>query len=79
MILFLVSFERHQEEYMDALLTPAEVAERVRRPVATVRFWRATGTGPKSANVHGRVLYRQSDVERWLEDQFAAAEAGRSA
>jgi hypothetical protein len=34
----------------------------VRRPVATVRFWRATKTGPKSANVHGRVLFRQSDA-----------------
>ena len=75
MILFLVSIERHQEDYMDALLTPAEVAERLRRPIATVRFWRATGTGPKGANVHGRVLYRQSDVEKWLEDQFSKDES----
>lgn len=71
MILFLVSHERHQEEYMDALLTPAEVAERVRRPVATVRFWRATGTGPRSANVGGRVLYKAADVESWIEQEFA--------
>ena len=27
---------------MDALMTPAEVAERVRRPLTTVKFWRAT-------------------------------------
>jgi len=26
--------------------------------------------GPKSANVGGRVLYRESDVEKWLEEQF---------
>lgn len=51
------------------------MAKRLRRPVATVRFWRATGTGPKSANVGGRVLYRQSDVEKWLEDQFAKESA----
>lgn len=57
---------------MDALLTPAEVAERLRRPVATVRYWRATGIGPKSANVGGRVLYRASDVEAWLEEKFNA-------
>jgi DNA-binding transcriptional MerR regulator len=75
MVLFLMSIERHQEEYMDALLTPAEVAERVRRPIATVRFWRATGTGPKSANVGGRVLYRESDVEKWVEAQFAKESA----
>ena len=59
---------------MDALLTP----ERVRRPIATVRFWRATGDGPKSANVHGRVLYRASDVEAWIEAEFAK-EAARGA
>jgi DNA-binding transcriptional MerR regulator len=61
---------------MDALLTPAEVAERLRRPIATVRFWRATGTGPKSANVHGRVLYQASDVEAWIAEQFAAEAEG---
>lgn len=55
---------------MDALLTPVEVAERLRRPVATVRYWRAVGIGPKSANVGGRVLYRASDVEAWLEEKF---------
>jgi DNA-binding transcriptional MerR regulator len=55
---------------MDALLTPREVAERLRRPVATVRYWRAMNLGPKSANVGGRVLYRESDVEKWLDKQF---------
>jgi DNA-binding transcriptional MerR regulator len=60
---------------MDALLTPAEVAEQLRRPVATVRYWRAMGIGPKSANVGGRVLYRESDVEKWLEEQFSDADA----
>jgi predicted DNA-binding transcriptional regulator AlpA len=62
---------------MDALLTPAEVAERVRRPIATVRFWRAAGTGPKSANIGGRVLYRASDVEAWIAEQIKADNALR--
>ena len=57
---------------MDELLTVAEVADRLRRPVATVRYWRATGTGPRSARVGGRVLYRESDVRTWVEAQFAA-------
>jgi DNA-binding transcriptional MerR regulator len=56
---------------VDASLTPEEVAERLRRPVATVRFWRARGIGPKGATVGGRVLYRQSDVEKWLDEQFS--------
>lgn len=63
---------------MDALMTPAEVAERVRRPVATVKFWRATHVGPKSARIGGRVLYRESDVEAWIEEQFSAEDAAPS-
>jgi DNA-binding transcriptional MerR regulator len=59
---------------MDALLTQAEVAERLRRPVATLRFWRHKGTGPKSANVGGRVLYRESDVEQWISAKFELAD-----
>jgi DNA-binding transcriptional MerR regulator len=73
MVLSSVSVEAHQEIHMDQLLTPAEVAARLRRPVATVRFWRTRGIGPKGANIGGRVLYRQSDVEAWLEEQFAKA------
>jgi hypothetical protein len=60
---------------MDPLLTPEEVAGRVRRPVATVRYWRATGSGPKGARVGGRVLYRQSDVEKWITEQFELADS----
>ena len=55
---------------MDALLTLPEVAERLRRPLATVRYWRATGIGPRSARVGGRVLVRESDLEAWIAQQF---------
>jgi excisionase family DNA binding protein len=61
-----------KEHEVDELLTVSEVADRLRRPVATVRYWRATGTGPRSARVGGRVLYRASDVAAWVEAQFAA-------
>lgn len=63
---------------MDRLLTLAEFATRVRRPVATVRYWRAMGTGPKSARISGRVMYRESDVERWIDEQFANGESNLS-
>ena len=59
---------------MDSLMTQAEVAERLRRPVATLRFWRTRGLGPKGARVGGRVLYRESDVEKWIDEQFSAAQ-----
>lgn len=55
---------------VEHLLTINEVAERVRRPVATVRYWRVINFGPRSAKVGGRVLYRESDVEKWIQEQF---------
>lgn len=52
-------------------ITNTELALRVRRPLATVRYWRATGTGPRGARIGGRVLYRVSDVDAWIEAQYA--------
>lgn len=54
------------------LMTMAEVAERLRRSENQLRWMRHNGTGPRSAKIAGRVMYRQSDVEAWIEDQFAA-------
>jgi hypothetical protein len=60
---------------MDRLLLPDEVADRVRRPKTTLAFWRTRGIGPRSARVGGRVLYRESDVESWISEQFSADNA----
>lgn len=56
----------------DALLFPSEAAERLRTPEATLAYWRHIGVGPTWAKVGRRVVYRQSDLESWLEAQFAA-------
>lgn len=58
------------------LLTKPEVAELTRVPVATLSYWRHMGTGPKSAKIGGRVMYREADVLAWLNEQFDAEEAG---
>jgi hypothetical protein len=68
----------YKERHMDRLLTQAEVAERIRRPLKTMRYWRYVGKGPQGANIAGRILYRESDVEAWLEQQFALAEGSGS-
>ena len=47
-------------------MTTAEVAETVRTPVETVRYWRHINKGPKSFKVGRRVLYAIEDVEAWL-------------
>lgn len=55
----------------DQLMTLEEVAEFIRTPEATLRFWRHRGEyGPRSAKVGRRVMYRKSDVDRWLAEQF---------
>lgn len=60
---------------LDPLMTLKEVAERIRRPEAQLRWMRHNGTGPRSAKIAGRVMYRQSDVEKWIADAFDAQEA----
>lgn len=53
------------------LLTITEVSELTRMPVATLRFWRHKGTGPRSGRVGRRVVYRAQDVDAWIAEQLA--------
>lgn len=53
----------------DELLTIGEVAEIVRVPEATLRYWRHLGTGPRSFRIGRSVRYWKAEVEAWLEDQ----------
>ncbi len=61
---------------MDRLLTLNETAELTRLPVATLRYFRHCGTGPRSAKLGRRVVYREEDVTAWIDAQFAAADEG---
>lgn len=60
-------------------MTTQEVAELLRAPVETVRYWRHVSRGPRSFKVGRRVLYRRADVERWLDEQYEASSAGDAA
>lgn len=48
------------------LLTISEAAELLRAPVATLRYWRHLGSGPRSFRLGRRVLYRRDDVRSWI-------------
>jgi predicted DNA-binding transcriptional regulator AlpA len=50
----------------DELLTINEVAQILRVPVATLRYWRNLGTGPASFRIGRGVRYWRSEVYRWL-------------
>ena len=60
----------------DPLMTLPEVAERLRRSPAQLRWMRHNGTGPRAAKISGRVMYRASDVEAWIDEQFEAPAKG---
>jgi predicted DNA-binding transcriptional regulator AlpA len=53
----------------DELLTIQEVADVVRVPVATLRYWRHLGAGPRSFRIGRSVRYWRTEVFAWLNDQ----------
>ena len=57
----------------DPLMTLTEVAERLRRSPAQLRWMRHNGDGPLAAKISGRLMYRASDVEAWITAQFESA------
>ncbi len=51
---------------MTKYLTVSEVAEMLRMPVESVRYWRHIGKGPASFKLGRRVLYAAEDVETFV-------------
>ena len=56
----------HPSSRVPELLTIDEAAELLRAPVATLRYWRHLGTGPRSFRLGRRVLYRRDDLPAWI-------------
>lgn len=52
------------------LMTNKDVERDYGFPLNTLRYWRTTGRGPKAAKIGGRVMYRRTDVEAWIDAQF---------
>jgi predicted DNA-binding transcriptional regulator AlpA len=61
---------QHPHGEDDRLLIIDEVAELTRLPVATLRFKRHEGSGPRSFRMGRRVFYWLSDVLAWIEQQY---------
>lgn len=55
------------------LLYKTDLAEQLGRSVRAIEWMEYSGTGPKSALIAGRRVWRQADVDAWIEAQFAAA------
>lgn len=60
------------DHQLGRLMDSGEVAEMIRVPEATLRYWRHIGIGPRSFKMGPRrVLYRADDVEAWAVAQYA--------
>jgi DNA-binding transcriptional MerR regulator len=67
----------HTTEPAPELLTIVEAPQLLRAPVATLRYWRHLGTGPRSFRLGRRVLYRRDDLHTWIDAQRRQADTDR--
>ena len=51
------------------LRTMEEAAADLRVPLATLRFWRHQGIGPRGFKVGRRVMFTEAEIDRWLREQ----------
>lgn len=59
---------------MTDLMTLEEFAAEYRVPLATARYWRATGKGgPKTFRLGRRVMVRRADAEKWVREAYEAS------
>lgn len=56
----------------EELLTTEEVGALLKIPIATIRWWRHVGKGPKGFTVGRHVRYRSADVQAWIDRQVKA-------
>ncbi len=57
----------------EKLLFVDEVADRLRRSKNQVYWMIQQGTAPKHAKIAGRIVFRESEVEAFIENAFAEA------
>lgn len=55
------------------LMTLTETAERLRKSPAQIRWMLHAGTAPKSALIGGRRMFRESDIEDYINRAFEDA------
>lgn len=60
----------------DELLGTTEAAELMNTPAATLRYWRHCNSGPASFTLGRRVMYRRTEVNRWIAEREATTRRG---
>jgi predicted DNA-binding transcriptional regulator AlpA len=65
-----ISLQNLADKLNSDILYTEEVADLSRKSVATIRWLKATGQGPKCGKLGRRVVYRRKDVEAWINSAF---------
>jgi len=64
----------------DELLTTKQVEADYGIKAPTLRYWRHASVGPASftlgPGIRGRVVYRRSEIERWIAEQESTTRRG---
>lgn len=69
--------EMNETTWVTEFMTTKQVSEFLGVPEGTLRYYRLTGTGPASFKLGGRrVVYRRSEVDRWVAEQEASSSRG---
>lgn len=58
-----------ESKNVSELRTTQEAAQRIRSVPATMERWRSQGTGPRFVKIGGKVFYRDSDLDEWVESR----------
>lgn len=64
---------------MESWVTPQELADELRIPLATIYQWRHRGDGPVGHRIGRHVRYRRQNIEHWLVQQRDAPPNDRRA
>jgi len=54
---------------VEDLLSPETLARRLDVPVGTLYRWSYVGSGPQPIKIGRHIRYRESEVDRWLDEQ----------
>lgn len=61
---------------LEDLYTEPETADILRVSRLTLRKWRISGNGPRHTKMGKRVLYRASEIERYIEERTSSGSSG---
>ena len=65
-----------QTSFKKKLMTPDELADYLSVTLHCVYAWSSRGGGPRVLRVGGRLRYRETDVEAWLDSVGDEQKAG---